>query len=306
MSNLIIASLYEKYKNMILCMSKEYRNWHITDNIYSEADFAKVMNNQKYILNTVYNPEDEKFIYMVLFHTNSNYLAKTDTFRQFLELLINKTHKQDSDRKTKFLEKFIDNSVNNKKKIIAKIMTENKKSIETIFVTKKELTTYFLRNIQLKNKKINLIVHNYLHKHFIIEISRGPGCSKHIRLTKAEASNVLSKQLVTSPHHLPRILINDPHIIWCGAKIGEVVKIIRYSELSGISLAYRLVVPLSGRLEKSNILDSDEEQEEDNDLGDLDDNEDVNAEEENEEEEETPVKKEEEEPLSDDDYDDEY
>jgi DNA-directed RNA polymerase subunit H (RpoH/RPB5) len=162
-------------------------------------------------------------------------------------------------------------------------MTSNKKSIETIFITKRELTTYFLRNIQSKNEKINLIVHNYLHKHFLIDISEGPLCAKHTRLTKTESIDLLSRQLMTSAYTLPRILINDPHIIWCGAKVGEIVKIEVNSELAGKCLRYRIVAPLSGKLQNSDILVEEEE-----DL-EIDEEESENEESENEEQQEDAV-----------------
>ena len=303
MSSVIIASLYEKYQNIILCFSDKYRHWNIIDSTYNEADFGKSMNSQKYIMNTVYNPEDEKFIYVVLFHTTSPYLSKTDIFRKFLDLLINKTHKQDNDKKTKFLEKFIDIDVKNKHKIISRILNDNKKYIETIFITKRELTTYFLRNIQLKNQKTSLVVHNYLHKHFIIEIGRAPLCSRHTRLTKSEASDLLSRQLMTSPYALPRIKINDPHVIWCGAKVNEIIRIEVNSELAGKCLRYRLVVPISGKVEQTDIFDDD-----DDDDDDLEDDANDDTESDNDDPEVEEEKKEEaDEPLSDeDDFEDVY
>lgn len=259
MSNAVVATLFEKYQNVLLCFGEKYRNWHILDKPLGDAEFDKVMSGQKYVIHLTYNPEDELFVYIVLFHTTSPYLAKTETFRKFLDLLIGKIHKQDSSKKQKFLENVIDVDAARKNKIVARIMAANKKAIETIFITKRELTTYFIRNIQLKNQKSNLTVHNYLHKHFIIEISRGPLCARHTRLTKAEAVDLLSRQLMTSAYSLPRIMINDPHIIWCGARVGEIVKIEVNSELAGKSLRYRIVSPLSGKLQSSDLLADDED-----------------------------------------------
>jgi DNA-directed RNA polymerase subunit H (RpoH/RPB5) len=290
-SNTIILSLYEKYQNIILCLGEKYRNWFILDKQLSDSEFDKLMSNQKYVIHLTYNPEDEKFVYVVLFHTNSIYLSKTESFRKFLDNLISKIHKQDINTKQKFLEKIIEVENKQKNKIITRIMTSNKKGIETIFITKRELTTYFLRNIQSKNEKINLIVHNYLHKHFLIDISEGPLCAKHTRLTKIEAIDLLSRQLMTSAYTLPRIIINDPHIIWCGAKVGEIVKIEVNSELAGKCLRYRIVAPLSGKLQNSDILIEEEE--------DLEiDEEESENESENEEEKEDAI-------LSDEDEDDE-
>jgi DNA-directed RNA polymerase subunit H (RpoH/RPB5) len=276
--NTIIISLYEKYENIILCLGENYRKWNILDKILDTSEFNKLMTNQKYVIHLTYNPEDELFVYVVLFHPNSIHLSKTELFRKFLDMLINKIHKNDLDKKQKFLEKNIDIDKKQKAKIITRILNTNKKGIETIFITKRELTSYFVRNIETKNQKIKLNVHNFLHKHFIIDISKGPLCAKHTRLSKAESIDLLSRQLMTSPYNLPRILINDPHIIWCGAKIGEFIKIEVNSELAGKSIRYRIVVPISGKLQNSDILIEEDEE-------DLEENSDQEQEEPEEEEE---------------------
>jgi len=260
MSSVILASLYEKYQNILLCLGKEYRKWELLDGEYDEKQFEKNMSAQKYVMHLTYNPEDEKFVYVALFHVNSPYLAKTESFRKFLDILINKNRtKQDTADKQKFLEKYIDVEDKRKSKIISRILAENKKSVEAIFITKRELTTYFVRNIQVKYKHFNLVVHNYLHKHFIVDISKAPLCARHTRLNKAESIDLLSCQLMTSPYNLPRIFINDPHIIWCGGKVGEIIRIEVDSEMAGKSIRYRIVVPLSGKVQTSDILVEDEE-----------------------------------------------
>jgi DNA-directed RNA polymerase subunit H (RpoH/RPB5) len=259
MSSVILASLYEKYQNILLCLGKEYRKWELLDDEYDQTAFDKHMNTQKYVMHLAYNPEDEKFVYVALFHVNSPYLTKTETFRKFLDILINKNRsKQDMADKQKFLEQFIDVDDKRKSKIISRILTENKKSVEAVFITKRELTTYFVRNIQIKYKHFNLVVHNYLHKHFIVDISKAPLCARHTRLSKTESVDLLSCQLMTSPYNLPRIFINDPHIIWCGGKVGEIIRIEVDSEMAGKSIRYRIVVPLSGKVQTSDILAEEE------------------------------------------------
>lgn len=303
MSSVILTALYEKYQNVLLCLGKEYRNWNVLDAQYDEKDFEKAMGTQKYVMHLTYNPEDEKFVYVVLFHTNSPYLTKTETFRKFLDIIINRSKaKQDMADKQKFLEKFIDAEAARKPKIVQRILADNKKVVETIFITKRELTTYFIRNIQVKYKLHNLVVHNYLHKHFVIDISQAPLCSKHTRLSKTEAVDLLSCQLMTSPYSLPRIFINDPQIIWCGGKVGEIIRIEVNSEMAGKSIRYRIVVPLSGKVQASDIL---EEEEVESDLEE--DAEESEAEEGSEDEAtESEGEGEAEEPLSDDGGDEEF
>jgi DNA-directed RNA polymerase subunit H (RpoH/RPB5) len=271
MNSDLLITLYEKYQNIILSLSPEYKNWKLLDAIYSDADFKNNMSQNQYIMHTAFNPDEQIFIYVVLFHNNSTYLVKTDIFRRFLDLLTNKVHKQDLSKKQKFLENYYANDTK-KNKMIEICMANNKKFIESIFITKQPLTTYYLRNIQAQSKKIKLVVHNYLHKHFLLDISRAPLCGKHIRLTKNQSIHIVSSELMTSPYNLPRILITDPHVIWIGAKVGELIKIIRPSEMAGLSISYRIVVPPSGKIMHSEILDDDEVDDADNsDNNSLDD-----------------------------------
>lgn len=279
--------LYEKYQNVLLCLGPKYRNWILLDKELNNNDFEKKMTNDKYVLHLSFDQHDNKFVYVVLFHQFSPYLAKTETFRKFLSLLINKYHKNDMVEKKKFLQKHFTNTSNDQS--INKIMMYEKNHIETMFITKKELSTYFIRNIQTENKKINLIVHNYLHKRFLLEITNGPLCGKHTVLTKQEARELCAEHLMTSKFKLPFILITDPQIIWCGAKIGDIVKIEINSELAGRSIRYRLVVPQNGKIQGIELSDDDIEDTNDIIDDDIEDTNENNDEVENEEVEETNV-----------------
>ena len=44
------------------------------------------------------------------------------------------------------------------------------------------------------------------------------------------------------PYNLPKILITDPAVKALGAKIGDITKITRNSEIAGTVVSYRLVV----------------------------------------------------------------
>jgi DNA-directed RNA polymerase subunit H len=76
-------------------------------------------------------------------------------------------------------------------------------------------------------EKFNILAHELVPAHKI--------------LSDKEAKKVL-KAYNIEPDQLPKILDNDPVIKAIGAKPGQIIKIIRKSELAGENIAYRLVV----------------------------------------------------------------
>jgi len=62
---------------------------------------------------------------------------------------------------------------------------------------------------------------------------------EHIKLTEEETTNIMKSNMIRSKLYMPIILHNDPIAKWLGLKQGDVVKIIRYNENSGLSFYYR-------------------------------------------------------------------
>lgn len=65
---------------------------------------------------------------------------------------------------------------------------------------------------------------------------------KHIKLTNEEVTEVMEKYLIKGKIQMPYIMHGDPIAKWLGLKQGDVVKIERYNENSGLSYYYRVCV----------------------------------------------------------------
>jgi DNA-directed RNA polymerase subunit H len=65
---------------------------------------------------------------------------------------------------------------------------------------------------------------------------------KHELLSEKEKKELL-KILGIKPEQLPKIRVDDPIAKEIGAKVGDIVRIIRESPTAGVSIAYRYVVP---------------------------------------------------------------
>jgi len=65
---------------------------------------------------------------------------------------------------------------------------------------------------------------------------------KHEKLSKQDKQKVLEEYLLKK-NQMPKILVTEQGAIYYNAKIGDVIRIIRPSNRSGIAHSYRLVVP---------------------------------------------------------------
>lgn len=73
-----------------------------------------------------------------------------------------------------------------------------------------------------------------------IDITKHELVPKHELLTEEEKEELLKRYGVTITQ-LPRILISDPAIRGLNAKVGDIIKITRYSPTAGKSIYYRVV-----------------------------------------------------------------
>jgi len=85
-----------------------------------------------------------------------------------------------------------------------------------------------LQYFQLKNLMFNPTKHELV--------------PKHTKLSNTEVTEIMTKYMIKSKLSMPIILHNDPIAKWLGLKQGDIVKIDRYNENSGISYYYRCCI----------------------------------------------------------------
>lgn len=81
----------------------------------------------------------------------------------------------------------------------------------------------------------------FLEKELMINLVDHDLVPKHIVLTKEESDEVL-KTYIAKKKNMPKILSNDRVARYYGVKVGDIFKIIRPSEKSGLVPTYRLVI----------------------------------------------------------------
>ena len=84
-------------------------------------------------------------------------------------------------------------------------------------------------------------VTSYDYRIFVIDVTNAPLVPKHRILSQPEVAELLN-HILKPKESLPKILINDPQVVWLGAVVGEVIEIERPSEVTGTTMIYRIVV----------------------------------------------------------------
>ena len=83
----------------------------------------------------------------------------------------------------------------------------------------------------------------YFHiKNLLFNPTRHVLVPKHTKLTNEEATEMMDKYLIKGKIQMPYIMHTDPIAKWLGLKQGDVIKIERYNENSGLSYYYRVCV----------------------------------------------------------------
>jgi DNA-directed RNA polymerase subunit H (RpoH/RPB5) len=170
--------------------------------------FKKIIQLEQYVRVNCRNPTTGRTIYIYLMKTDSKYIKATPNFKKLIDSL-------------------------------------GQDPADVYIITKMPLSIYINK---ILHKFSNLKILNFLHRHFSIEITRGPHCSKHTILTDEEVIKTCFQDLMIHPLSIPPIFVTDPICIWIGAEIGQVIRIEADSEISGKVIRYRIVSPKVGRI----------------------------------------------------------
>ena len=183
--------------------NNEYFTITTIEDKYTKEEIKEIKDNLE---NTNYKNEKQyKLTYILLFHYNSELYSKTQDLKKILNLFKKKTFQYD-----------------------------------IILITKNEISTHVKNFIDtIKNK---LHINNYTYKLFTIIIPKHILSNKHDIVLKENEEELLNNVLMCKKANLPKIKISDPQIIWSSGKIGDIVCITRYDDISGITLYYRVIV----------------------------------------------------------------
>ena len=145
-----------------------------------------------------------------------------------------------------------------KKMIVDEIKDMDKKDSLNVFIEKYNSKKNFI--LILNNDTISTPIVQQLHKidksfqkkggmmqyfqtkNLMFNPTRHQLVPKHIKLTPEETTEVMEKYLIKGKAQMPYILHTDIIAKWVGLKQGDVVKIERYNENSGLYNYYRVCV----------------------------------------------------------------
>ncbi|ARA72198.1 hypothetical protein BNJ_00378 [Kaumoebavirus] len=113
-------------------------------------------------------------------------------------------------------------------------------SAELIAITKEPLNTHINNKIRKFLEDNTTRVHNYLYRVFLYDFSNSKHCT-YVKLSEEEQKAVREEFLVSN-QNFSKARSYDPDVIWLGVGKGNIVKIIRDSEVTGTSVAYREIV----------------------------------------------------------------
>jgi DNA-directed RNA polymerase subunit H (RpoH/RPB5) len=117
----------------------------------------------------------------------------------------------------------------------------NKKNIILIFnndTISQPLISQLNKYDKLFQKNNGLLQYFHL-KQLMFNPTKHEYVPKHEKLTENEIDDLMKEYMIKSKLYMPVILHNDPIAKWLGLKQGDIVKITRYNENSGLSFYYR-------------------------------------------------------------------
>ena len=144
---------------------------------------------------------------------------------------------------TKKLRKYVMDELKNYEGDIDNFITKygNKKNVILIFnndTVSQPVITQLNKYDKMFQKNDGQL--QYFHaKQIMFNPTKHEYVPKHIKLSEKEATDFMNEYMIKSKLYMPVILHNDPIAKWLVLKQGDIVKIIRYNENSGVSFYYR-------------------------------------------------------------------
>lgn len=120
------------------------------------------------------------------------------------------------------------------------LTTANSQGItECMFVTENGLTTQIKRQLlTFIEKNPQVYIDDFKYEKFQTEMPKKVGIPRHEVATWKEVTDFCEKYK-TAPEYFPTIMSDDTQAIWIGLRPGQVCKVYRLSETSGIAIIYR-------------------------------------------------------------------
>jgi DNA-directed RNA polymerase subunit H (RpoH/RPB5) len=214
----------------------------IYNNLYTYFNYKKLIPldekiNDDDFIKHIYNNE-----YFTIPTITSNY--NSDDIKEIRDNLDNINYKNEKNYKLTYILLFHYNSeLYSKTQDLKKIINTFKKNpfkYEIMLITKNQISTHVKNYIDSIKTKLSII--NYTYKLFTIIIPKHILSNKHEILSKEEEEKILNNVLFCKKSNLPKIKLSDPQIIWSSGKIGDIVCITRYDDISGLALYYRIIV----------------------------------------------------------------
>ena len=198
------------YENLVKMYG--YRNIKLTEPILTSSELIKKLNHSESVLlkgeRTEDDPRGKTELYTFLLSPGSKYSNKTVEFR----------------------------------KLLKQVPENSNKTIEIMFVSSTELTTFIVKQIETHKKSYdNIQIEHHLYDKFEIEIPKHVSVPEHIIMTEEETERVCREQS-TMKENFPKISQNDTMAVWLGIHPGMLIKINRVSETACMSVAYRYCV----------------------------------------------------------------
>jgi DNA-directed RNA polymerase subunit H (RpoH/RPB5) len=162
---------------------------------------------------------------------NANVASKTADFQKMIDTVTR-------DKRMVGIRKELGDCTDNVVVIISNVDVKSAKTTED--GGRSGLSTHVNKRVAVMNDDSRIVeVHNYAL--FKTNLPHHVASFPH-SIVGPDEMKLVEKYLLMSADNFPKILVNDPQIVWLGARPGQVVRIDRASDTAGIAVAYRVVV----------------------------------------------------------------